>query len=141
MESNHESSGSEKNNPGGTSSSGGYTLGVARFASSPSLRGDKIGDTIDRYKLVEEIGEGGCGIVYMAEQQQPFRRQVALKVILPGMATREVILRFEAERQLLASLEHSNIAKIFDANNSQLNLHQTCFNVFEMGKLMELHNA
>src|ERR1051326_7283961 len=63
---------------------------------------EKPGDRIDRYKLLEQIGEGGCGIVYMAEQEEPIRRKVALKVIKLGMDTRQVIARFEAERQALA---------------------------------------
>src|SRR6185503_7805169 len=60
------------------------------------------GDRIGPYKLLEKIGEGGCGLVYMAEQQEPIRRRVALKLIKPGMDSREVIARFEAERQSLA---------------------------------------
>ncbi len=71
-------------------------------------------ERIGRYKLLEKIGEGGCGVVYMAEQEEPIRRRVALKVIKPGMDTREVIARFEAERQALALMEHPNIARVFD---------------------------
>lgn len=71
--------------------------------------------TIGRYKLLQQIGEGGFGIVYMAEQQEPVRRRVALKVIKPGMDTKQVIGRFEAERQALAMLDHPNIAKVYDA--------------------------
>ena len=63
---------------------------------------EKAGDRIGRYKLLQQIGEGGCGVVYMAEQEEPVRRRVALKVIKPGMDTRSVIARFEAERQALA---------------------------------------
>src|SRR6185436_572561 len=66
-------------------------------------------------KLLERIGEGGFGVVYMAEQLQPVRRKVALKVIKPGIDTRQVIARFEAERQALALMEHENIAKVLDA--------------------------
>src|SRR6185436_16653063 len=73
------------------------------------------GDHIGRYKLLEKIGEGGCGVVYMAEQEEPVRRRVALKVIKLGMDTRSVIARFEAERQALAMMDHPNIAKVFDA--------------------------
>ncbi len=72
------------------------------------------GSTVGPYKLMEQIGEGGMGIVYVAEQSQPVRRKVALKVIKPGMDTRQVIARFEAERQALAMMDHPNIAKIFD---------------------------
>ncbi len=75
---------------------------------------EKAGDLIGRYKLLEKIGEGGCGVVYMAEQEEPVRRRVALKVIKPGMDTRSVVARFEAERQALAMMDHANIARVFD---------------------------
>jgi hypothetical protein len=68
-----------------------------------------------RYRLLEQIGEGGFGIVYMAEQQHPVRRKVALKVLKPGMDTRQVVARFEAERQALALMDHPQIAKVLDA--------------------------
>jgi serine/threonine protein kinase len=68
----------------------------------------------DPYKLLEEIGEGGFGVVFMAEQQRPVRRKVALKVLKPGMDTRQVVARFEAERQALAIMDHPNIAKVFN---------------------------
>ena len=77
-------------------------------------RTEKIGDQIGRYKLLQEIGEGGCGVVYMAEQSEPVRRRVALKVVKLGMDTKQVIARFEAERQALAMLDHPNIAKVLD---------------------------
>ncbi len=76
---------------------------------------EKSGDWIGRYKLLQQIGEGGCGIVYMAEQDEPVRRRVALKIIKLGMDTKSVIARFEAERQALAMMDHPNIAKVFDA--------------------------
>jgi serine/threonine protein kinase len=75
---------------------------------------EKPGDRIGRYKLLQKLGEGGCGIVYMAEQEEPVKRRVALKVIKLGMDTREVIARFEAERQALALMDHANIAKVLD---------------------------
>ena len=75
---------------------------------------EKAGSVIGRYKLLEEIGEGGFGVVYMAEQTEPVQRKVALKIIKPGMDTREVVARFEAERQALALMDHPNIAKILD---------------------------
>jgi serine/threonine protein kinase len=78
---------------------------------SPEKRGTVIGP----YKLLEQIGEGGFGVVFMAEQQQPIRRKVALKVLKPGMDTRQVVARFEAERQALALMDHPNIAKVLDA--------------------------
>jgi WD40 repeat protein/serine/threonine protein kinase len=73
------------------------------------------GSVIGPYKLLEQIGEGGMGLVFVAEQQQPVRRKVALKVIKPGLDTREVIARFEAERQALALMDHPNIARVLDA--------------------------
>ena len=76
---------------------------------------EQLGDRIGRYKLLEQIGEGGCGVVYMADQEEPVRRRVALKIIKLGMDTRQVVARFEAERQALALMEHTNIAKVFDA--------------------------
>ena len=80
---------------------------------------EKPGDRIGRYKLLEKIGEGGCGVVYVAEQGQPVRRRVALKVIKLGMDTKSVIARFEAERQALAMMDHPNIAKVFDAGATE----------------------
>src|SRR5262245_44790250 len=76
------------------------------------------GDRIGRYKLLQQIGEGGCGVVYMAEQEEPVRRRVALKVIKLGMDTKQVIARFEAERQALAMMDHPNIARVFDAGTT-----------------------
>ena len=80
---------------------------------------EKPGDKIGRYKVLQQIGEGGCGIVYMAEQQEPVRRRVALKVIKLGMDTKQVIARFEAERQALALMDHPNIAKVLDAGATE----------------------
>jgi serine/threonine protein kinase len=85
-----------------------------KAAIQPS-RPKKLWDRIGRYKLLQQIGEGGCGVVYMAEQEEPVRRRVALKIIKLGMDTRQVIARFEAERQALALMDHPNIAKVFDA--------------------------
>jgi serine/threonine protein kinase/tetratricopeptide (TPR) repeat protein len=78
----------------------------------------QVGDCIGRYKLLEQIGEGGMGVVYVAEQTEPVRRRVALKIIKPGMDTRQVIARFEAERQALAMMDHPNIAKVFDGGTT-----------------------
>jgi WD40 repeat protein/serine/threonine protein kinase len=75
---------------------------------------EQPGTVIGPYKLLEQIGEGGFGVVFMAEQTQPVRRKVALKVLKPGMDTRQVVARFEAERQALALMEHPNIAHVFD---------------------------
>jgi eukaryotic-like serine/threonine-protein kinase len=80
---------------------------------------EKPGDKIGRYKLLQQIGEGGCGVVYMAEQEEPVRRRVALKVIKLGMDTKSVIARFEAERQALALMDHPNIAKVLDAGATE----------------------
>src|SRR6266403_2911288 len=79
--------------------------------------GEKPGDRIGHYKLLQQIGEGGCGVVYMAEQEAPVRRRVALKIIKPGMDTNNVMARFEAERQALALMDHPNIAKVLDAKD------------------------
>src|SRR5262249_11588876 len=76
---------------------------------------ERPGSRIGPYKLMEQIGEGGFGLVFVAEQTEPVRRKVALKVIKPGMDTRQVIARFEAERQALALMDHPNIAKVLDA--------------------------
>src|ERR1044071_6840566 len=76
---------------------------------------EQAGDRIGRYKLLQQLGEGGCGIVYMDEQEEPVRRRVAVKVIKLGMDTKSVIARFEAERQALALMDHPNIAKVLDA--------------------------
>lgn len=80
---------------------------------------EKPGDVIGRYTLLEKIGEGGCGTVYLAEQKMPVQRKVALKVIKLGMDTRAVITRFEAERQALALMDHPDIARVFDAGATE----------------------
>jgi serine/threonine protein kinase len=76
---------------------------------------ERVGSVIGPYKLLQQIGEGGFGVVYMAEQEKPVRRMVALKIIKPGMDTGQVIARFESERQALALMDHPNIAKVLDA--------------------------
>jgi eukaryotic-like serine/threonine-protein kinase len=81
--------------------------------------GERAGARIGPYKLLQEIGEGGMGKVYMAEQVEPVRRRVALKIIKPGMDSAQVIARFEAERQALALMDHVNIAKVFDAGATE----------------------
>jgi serine/threonine protein kinase len=102
---------------------------VGDFLEAPVLRPDIIldesplvevpGAVIGRYKLLERIGEGGMAAVYMAEQAEPIRRKVALKIIKLGMDTKSVIARFEAERQALAMMDHPNIAKVFDAGATE----------------------
>ncbi len=94
------------------------------FMKQPAVEGsptialplsEGLGTVIDRYKLLEKLGEGGFGIVYVAEQKEPVKRRVALKIIKLGMDTKQVIARFEAERQALALMDHPNIAKVLDA--------------------------
>jgi serine/threonine protein kinase len=87
--------------------------------SPPGLPGEPTGERIGRYVLLQKIGEGGYGAVYMAEQEEPVRRRVALKVIKLGMDTKAVIARFEAERQALALMDHANIAKVLDAGATE----------------------
>ncbi len=86
---------------------------------TPYTGGERAGTVIGRYRLLEQIGQGGFGVVWMAEQLQPVRRRVALKIIKVGMDTREVVARFEAERQALAMMEHPNIARVFDGGASE----------------------
>jgi eukaryotic-like serine/threonine-protein kinase len=83
------------------------------------IKDEAVGKTIGRYKILEKVGEGGCGVVYVAEQTEPVRRRVALKVIKLGMDTKQVVARFEAERQALAMMDHPNIAKVLDAGATE----------------------
>ena len=94
-------------------------IGESDTASSAPTRMESPGAIIDRYKLLQRIGEGGFGVVYMAEQQEPVRRRVALKIIKLGMDTKQVVARFEAERQALAMMEHPNIASVLDAGSTE----------------------
>ena len=99
--------------------SGGRTGGFRQTLGSERAQiAEGPGTVIGPYKLLEQIGEGGFGYVFVAEQQQPVRRRVALKIIKPGMDSREVIARFEAERQALALMEHPNIAQVYDAGTT-----------------------
>jgi hypothetical protein len=106
------------------------TLLATQAAARPTIKLDladapdeAVGQTLGpldglgtgRYKLLERVGEGGCGVVYVAEQTEPVRRRVALKVIKLGMDTKQVVARFEAERQSLAMMDHPNIAKVLEA--------------------------
>ncbi len=91
-------------------------LGPATIIEQP-LR-DGVGTMVGPFKLLEQIGEGGFGLVFLAEQQQPIRRQVAVKILKPGMDSRQVIARFEAERQALALMDHPNIARVLDAGET-----------------------
>ena len=90
-------------------------LSLEMEAEFARLKPEEAGERIGHYKLLQQIGEGGFGVVWMAEQEQPVRRRVALKIIKLGMDTKEVIARFEQERQALAMMDHPNIAKVFDA--------------------------
>ena len=93
---------------------------VATIKLDPPHAGDEaVGKTIGRYKVLEKVGEGGCGVVYVAEQTEPVRRRVALKVIKLGMDTKQVVARFEAERQALAMMDHANIARVLDAGSTE----------------------
>ncbi len=95
---------------------GGFLADPKRGASAAGARvTEGEGDHIGRYQLLQKIGEGGCGSVYMAEQTEPVRRRVALKIIKLGMDTRSFVARFEAERQALALMDHANIARVLDA--------------------------
>jgi serine/threonine protein kinase len=79
---------------------------------------ERPGVSVGPYKLLQEIGEGGMGTVFMAEQTEPVRRKVALKIIKPGMDSRQVVARFEAERQALSMMDHPNIARVLDAGTT-----------------------
>jgi serine/threonine protein kinase/tetratricopeptide (TPR) repeat protein len=93
--------------------------GLTDVIGQAPTTGEKPGDWIGRYKLLQQIGEGGYGMVFMAEQTEPIHRRVALKIIKPGMDTKCVIARFEAERQALAMMDHPSIAKVFDAGATE----------------------
>jgi hypothetical protein len=101
---------------------GGSSLGLGEPGNAltgiyqPLVEGP--GTVIGPYKLLQQIGEGGMGTVFMAEQTHPVQRKVALKMLKPGLDTRQVVARFEAERQALALMDHPNIAKIFDGGET-----------------------
>jgi eukaryotic-like serine/threonine-protein kinase len=112
----HEQLGDFLNTPAFSDTSSATTLTITTGMVEVM---EKAGDKIGRYKLLQKIGEGGCGVVYMAEQEEPVRRRVALKIIKLGMDTKAVIARFEAERQALAMMEHPNIARVLDAGATE----------------------
>ena len=101
----------------------GRAGGLLNLLDKPAVAVDepiteRPGTIIGPYKLLQQIGEGGMGVVFMAEQAEPVRRKVALKIIKPGMDSRQVIARFEAERQALALMDHPHIAKVFEAGTT-----------------------
>jgi eukaryotic-like serine/threonine-protein kinase len=97
----------------------GQLPGPTLLVAPEQLIGEGPGTVIGRYKLLQEIGQGGFGVVFMAEQLEPVQRKVALKILKPGMDTKEVIARFEAERQALALMDHPNIARVLDAGATE----------------------
>jgi len=103
---------------------GNHDRGLGDFLRTPPVeklaeRGEEAAEHIGRYKLLGKLGEGGFGVVYEAQQSKPVHRKVALKIIKLGMDTRQVVARFEAERQALAMMDHPNIAKVFDAGATE----------------------
>lgn len=99
-------------------SAGSFLIGRDEEAEAPQGVSPTPGSVIGAYRLLEFLGEGGFGVVYLAEQERPIRRRVALKLIKPGMDTKQVIARFEAERQTLALMDHAGIAQVFDAGET-----------------------
>lgn len=110
---------SDSTNTGTPRGEDAETLDSLEGGGTRGGRGLEPGTVIDRYKLLQRIGEGGFGTVWMAEQREPVRRRVALKVVKLGMDTKQVIARFEAERQALAMMDHPNIARVFDAGSTE----------------------
>jgi serine/threonine protein kinase len=94
---------------------GGPAVSPQLEAEFARLKPEEAGERIGHYQLLQQIGEGGFGTIWMAEQSEPVKRTVALKIIKLGMDTKEVIARFEQERQALAMMDHPNIAKVYDA--------------------------
>src|SRR5437588_8375214 len=111
----HEGAGSFLEQPAAEAAATGPSQEAAEPASSPEAPGALIGP----YKLIEQIGEGGMGTVWMAQQTEPVKRLVAVKLIKAGMDSRQVIARFEAERQALALMDHPNIARVLDAGTTK----------------------
>ncbi|MGD8500918.1 MAG: serine/threonine-protein kinase, partial [Phycisphaerales bacterium] len=100
----------EEDKPGRLPTVSGPSLGPVDLSVSPEVEG---------YEILRVLGEGGMGVVYLARQKHPVQRQVALKVVKPGMDSKQVIARFEAERQALALLDHPNIAQVYDAGTTK----------------------
>src|SRR5437763_15505199 len=110
----HEGAGSFLEEPAAVSTANGALQNDAGQAASPEGPGSRVGP----YELIEPIGEGGMGTVWLARQTEPVRRLVAVKLIKAGMDSEQVIARFEAERQALALMDHPNIAKVLDAGST-----------------------
>src|ERR1051326_7889053 len=105
---------------GALASAGGFMKApTVRSPAAPGPIGEGPGAMIGRYRLLQEIGEGGFGVVFLAEQREPVERRVAVKIIKPGMDTRQVVARFEAERQALAMMDHPNIARVLDGGATE----------------------
>src|ERR1041384_5548664 len=99
---------------GPTEQASGYARAKSTMTLSGPASGEGPGDFIGPYKLLSQIGEGGFGVVWLAERREPMVQRVALKIIKPGMDTKTVVARFEQERQALAVMDHPNVAKVFD---------------------------
>lgn len=96
-------------------------LNIAEFVATTAAGSlDDVEQTVGPYRLLQKLGEGGMGVVYMADQKEPVRRRVAIKLVKPGMDSKQVVARFEAERQALAMMEHPNIAKVLDVGTTEL---------------------
>jgi hypothetical protein len=109
--------------PGAGEGTGPFVLQPELEPAAAALL-ETCGSVIGRYKLLQQLGEGGMGTVFMAEQQEPVRRLVALKIIKAGMDSHQVVSRFEAERQALALIDHSHIAKVLDGGTTSNRRHQ-----------------
>ncbi len=112
----------EYRNPNPSAVEGGSRENEPAFATTTLGTGTGEGSSFGNYRLLQQIGEGGMGVVYMAEQSRPIARRVALKVVKPGMDSREVLARFEAERQAIAMMDHPNIARVLDAGTTDRGL-------------------
>jgi len=97
----------------------GLSIGRSSQCAGNGSLSREVGNRIGRYKVLQKLGEGGCGVVYLAEQKEPVQRKVALKVIKLGMDTRSVVARFKAEEQALARMDHPNIARVFDGGATE----------------------
>jgi eukaryotic-like serine/threonine-protein kinase len=115
----HREAGSFLERPAADLGATGDFMSAGATESAPLSFHERVGTIIGSYKLLQQIGEGGMGTVFMAEQTQPVQRKVALKVIKPGMDSQQVIARFEAERQALAIMDHVNIARVFDGGTTE----------------------